>query len=289
MTPVNLLIVLSSTLIHVLANLSFKRARQPRPFVWGMLALASLLFSPLLLAAGGVTPLGLGVLALSGLLDALYFYTMSQAYTLTDLSIAYPLARGTSPLLLVLWSLLFLGEKPTLAGLGGIVLIVTGMYVVNLKSGDWLRPLRMAREPGPRRALLAGLFISLYSALDKYGIQRAGVPPLTYTYFTVLFTVFWLTPPLLWRAYRWRDVRAEWRAGPVWMLVGGAATLGAYSLVLLALQRGTPVLYAGAVREFSVVVGAFVGWRFLKEEQGPLRVLGAALVAAGVATIALGG
>ncbi len=288
MTPANLTLVLCSTLVHVLANTAFKRARSPTAFAFGMISTGAVLFAPLLLFARDLSWFSLGILALSGLLDALYFFTMSRAYALTDLSVAYPLARGVSPLLLLIWSVLLLGERPSPAGLLGIGLIVVGLYVVNLKgTGGWRRPLQSLGQPGPRRALLAGLFISLYSALDKYGVIRTGLPPLTYTYLTLVFTVAWLAP-IVWRRHGWAGVRAEWQAGRLWMLLGGIATMGAYGLVLTAISRGAPVSYAGAVREFSVVVGAIVGWRFLREQQGPGRVAGASLVACGVTAIALG-
>ena len=289
MTLDNLLILLLSTLFHVLANTAFKRARIPAVFSWGMIVAAVILYAPLLYFTRNLTPFSLGILALSGLLDAAYFVSMSRAYALTDLSVAYPLARGLAPLLLAVWAILFLGEAPTAFGAAGIGLIVLGLYTVNLRGPDgWKKPLHSLRHPGARFALLAGLFISLYTALDKYGLKTTGLPPLTYTYWTLFFTALWLTPLIL-RTQARATIREELRADWLLLLLAGLATLGAYGLVMIVVGRGTPISYAGAVREFSVVLGAFVGWRFLKEKQGPMRVLGAALVALGVVAIGLAG
>ncbi len=288
MTLDNLALILGSTLVHVFANTAFKRSKTPTIFSWGMLAAAVVLYSPLWLSFH-FSWFILAIVCLSGLLDAMYFLSMSQAYRRADLSVAYPLARGTAPLLLVVWATLFLAERPSVVGYLGIALVAFGLYTVNLEGAhDWLRPLRSLREPGPRWALVAGLFISLYTALDKYGVFSTGLAPMTYTYQTLVWTVIWMTPFVL-AQHRWPQVRAEWRASWPWLALTGLATLAAYGLVLIAVRRGAPVSYAGAIREFSVVLGAIVGWRLLGESRGLARVLGAALVALGVIAIALGG
>jgi len=288
MTPQNLALVLASTLVHVFANTAFKSSRHPTVFAWGMLAAAVILFSPLW-AYAHFNWIILGIVALSGLLDALYFLSMSRAYAKTDLSVAYPLARGTAPLLLSVWATVFLAERPSPAGFLGIGLIAAGLYTVNLTDAkDWRRPLRSLKEAGPRWALLAGLFISLYTALDKYGLSVTRLAPMAYTYQTLVWTVIWMTPGVL-ALHRWKEVWGEWRIHWPRLALAGVATLAAYGLVLIAVSRGAPVSYAGAVREFSVVLGAVVGWRFLGESRGIPRVLGASLVALGVAVIAVAG
>jgi drug/metabolite transporter (DMT)-like permease len=95
-----------------------------------------------------------------------------------------------------------------------------------------------------------------------------------------------LTPFTL-REIGWAGLRAEWAFSKGWTVLAGFTSLSAYALVLFAMARGTPASYAGAIREFSVVLGAGYGVLVLKESSGPMRLLGAGLVAAGIATIGL--
>jgi drug/metabolite transporter (DMT)-like permease len=164
------------------------------------------------------------------------------------------------------------------------------LYLVNLPAlSDWKRPLLGFRSPAVRWALLTGLLISIYSSIDKVGMRY--VDPLPYLYLFLVVT--WLALSAQWLSPNRRSaLRAEWRADRrklVWSaaavaLLGG----GAYALVLAAL-RLSPVSYVSPVRELSVVVGAWLGVRFMNEPGGRLRIFAAALVALGIGVIALGG
>jgi drug/metabolite transporter (DMT)-like permease len=286
MSPTNLLLILGSACMHVIVHIGLKKARDRTSFVWWMLVWSMVLFSPILFLFDHPLPLlAVGIMLLSSVFEAAYFLAIAKAYRGADLSVVYPLARGTAPALLLVWSALILREAITGGGIAGVIAIAAGLYVINLpRLGAWREPLRSLRQTGPRWALLAGLSTSLYTAIDKVGISL--VPPLLYTYIALGITVVWVTPFTL-REVGWRGLRQELRASRLGTVLAGLMTLGAYGIVLLAMQSGTPASYAGAVREFSVVLGASYGVFVLKESHSPMRIVGSLMVASGVAMIGL--
>ena len=285
MTPANLALILGSAVVHVVAHVALKTARDRTAFVWWMLLWGGVLFAPVLvLLAEPVTPAAWGIMAVSAVFEALYFISVARAYQHADLSVVYPLARGSAPLFLLIWSTLFIGDRPSAAGLAGIVIIALGLYLINLpRLAAWREPLRALRQAGPRLALLAGLCISLYTVIDRVGVTRLN--PLLYTYLALWLTVLFMTPYTL-RAVGWAGLRAELRSSRFNSVIAGFTTLAAYAIVLYAIRAGVLVSYAGAMREISVVFGVIAGLVLLKERGSAMRVLGGVAVAAGVALIA---
>jgi drug/metabolite transporter (DMT)-like permease len=288
MTLDNLLIILVSACVHVVAHVVLRRPGNRDARVWWLLAWGFVLFTPMLVWRWPALSLtAVGVLLLSAMFEAGYFIAIARAYRELDLSLVYPLARGSAPVWLVVWSAMILSEPTPPGGLVGIALIVCGLYVSNLPSlGAWLRPLEALRHNGPRWALLAGLFISLYTATDRVGITL--VEPLPYTVLALGLTALVMLP-LTVRAVGWPQLHAEgrreWRSN----LVAGFTTVAAYGLVLVAIQRGLPTSYAGATREASVALATAIGIFWFKEAGPFTRWLGAALIVAGVAGLKLFG
>jgi drug/metabolite transporter (DMT)-like permease len=194
MTLPNLILILASAVVHVAAHVAIKRARDRTAFVWWMLFWGGVLFLPLAVLRWQALSLAAVLMMVgSAIFEALYFYAIARAYRHGDLSVVYPLARGMAPLFLLIWSTLLLSDRVTLGGAAGIALIALGLYLINLpRLGAWSRPLRSLGQPGPRWALLAGLSISLYTLIDRFGIQL--VDPLLYTYLALWITVGLLTP-----------------------------------------------------------------------------------------------
>jgi len=277
---------LASALVHVMAHVALKRAQDRSAFVWWMLLWGGVLYAPVLFLAHPAIPLGVwAIMAISAAFEAIYFLAIARAYRLGDLSLVYPLARGTAPLLLLLWTTLFLSDHITPAGVGGIALIAAGLYIINLpRLGAWLGPLRSLAQPAPQAALLAGLCISLYTFVDRTGVQY--LDPLLYTYLVIILTLLLMTPLVLRRA-GWHGLRQELVSSRLGSVLAGFTTLAAYAIVLYTIRAGTPASYAGAVREISVVFGTLIGIVFLHEKGSRARIVGAVCVVAGVALIAL--
>lgn len=284
MSLTSFLLILGSACIHVVAHVALKRTRDRVAFTWWVLWWGCVLFAPVLVFRWQtIPPLGWAIMAFSAVFEAGYFAAIAQAYQTGDLSVVYPLARGTAPLLTLIWATLFLQEQTQWGGVFGIALIALGLYVINLpKLGAWLEPLRELNRPGPRWALLAGLCISGYTTIDKFGIGL--VDPLLYTYLALWMTLALLTPWTL-RARGWAGLTQELRHSRFNSVISGFTTLAAYAIVLYAMQAGTPASYAGAVREVSVVLGTGIGIFILKEQGTWMRLGGALLVAGGVVLI----
>jgi len=274
--------------LHAITNVLIKKARDKLAFGWWMLCAFCVPGFPVLFFIPQTKSIGWLFVVASGLLEAIYFFSLSRAYTYGDLSLVYPLARGSAPLFVLLWAVMFLQERPTRIGLLGILLVVTGLYFIHLPSlKDWKRPLAGFRVPAVRWALLTGLLISLYTAIDKKGVFYFS--PWVYLYL-ILF-VFWLALSVQWLSPQRRiALRAEVGLDRSLLPVMGAALFGTagYAFVLIAMKL-TPVSYVSPVREISVVMGAWIGIRFLGEPGGRLRIIAAAIVATGVLLIALGG
>lgn len=269
------------------AHVGYKRATNKLAFMWWWLLVVIVLFSPVLLTLRwDWPPIAWAVVAASALAEAAYMFSTSMAYARSDLSIVYPLSRGSAPLFIAVWAGLFLGERPSLAGWAGIALIVAGLYILNLRSaGDLLKPLRSLQQSGSRWALLAGLCTSAYSVLDKTGVRY--IAPLPYLYLVLAGS--WLAlAPVCWLGLRRAVMVREWQVGKWSALLTGVVVMMAYVLVLTAMRRSA-VSYVGAVREMSVILGAWVGSVWLREGQAGLRVPASVLVAAGIVLIAVAG
>lgn len=290
MTLFSLGLLFLAAVLHALSNALIKLSRDKLAFTWWMLTAWVIIGFPLIFFVGQPLPIGWLLILVSGLIEAVYFITLTRAYALGDLSQVYPLARGSAPLFVLLWALIFLGERPTPIGVVGILIVVIGLYLVNLSAlSEWKRPLLSFRSPAARWAVITGLLISIYSAIDKVGMRY--VDPLPYLYLFLFVTWIalaaqWLNPDrrLALRAELKPDVKRSLLKATVVALSGS----GAYALVLAAL-RLSPVSYVSPVRELSVVFGAWIGVRFMGEPGGRLRIFAAMMVTLGVILIALGG
>lgn len=284
-----LLLILAASVLHATWNFLAKRSRDKLAlFWWAMLVALFCCLPPLLWGQPWRLPTaGWGWAAASGLLQALYCLLLGLAYHEGDLSIVYPLSRGTAPLLMVMWGAWFLDERLSLKGGVGILLVVLGVYVLHLPAltlqAFW-EPFRRLRERSSQLALGVAVLISLYQLLDKRG--TAVWPPWLYacTLYTCLFVWLCLLLPFVrTRAQLVAAWQEDW-----WNIVPvGLLLFLAYALVLLAMRQ-VQLGYLGAIRNVSIVIGALLGVVFLKEPFGHLRLLGAGLIGGGVACIALG-
>src|SRR5690349_21290276 len=149
----SLLLLLIAAMLHALTNLFMKQSRDKIAFVWWMVAVTIVLGAPILLLLNRPQPIAWVIICVSGILEGIYFFTLTRAYSSGDLSLVCPIARCSAPLFLFLWAIAFLHEHPTGAGACGIFLIVIGLYLINLRSiADWARPFEAFRSPASRWA-----------------------------------------------------------------------------------------------------------------------------------------
>jgi drug/metabolite transporter (DMT)-like permease len=277
-----LILVVAAAFAHAGWNLLAKTASGGAVFVWVCAVAATVIYAPALVVAevADPSPLGLAAIGLmlgSGALHALYFVLLQRGYREGDLSLVYPLARGTGPLLSTLAAIAFLSERPSALALAGAAIIVGAVFSLAHRPGRGARTAVVF-------ALLTGAAIASYTLWDKQAVDAQGLSPVTYYWGTNLFNAAILTPFVLGRA---REVGPVWRAHRRQAL--GVAVLSplAYILVLFALAQA-PVSYVAPARELSILVAAAAGVTLLDEGDTRRRLLAAAAIVVGIAALAIG-
>ena len=279
-----IVLLLTSASLHALWNLLLKRS-QEKYSAMGWQVLISGVFAFFLLLFTGFPPRSMWLLALISMaLEAVYFILLSNAYSDHDFSLVYPIARGTAPAFLMLWSILFLHENPTTAGVIGILMIVSGMVIIGATSLIQNRGSRVHFR-GILTALGVALTISLYTFIDGTAVKHG--PPLPYA-LTMFMLVPFLTTSYNVRRFGWKHFAAAWNGPRLPLILAAALGVVAYLVALIAYSFA-PLSYSGAIREVSVVIGALLGWRFLDEKMGGTRLLGAVVIFAGILVIAIFG
>jgi drug/metabolite transporter (DMT)-like permease len=278
-------LLLAAALMHTTWNLLVKRAKEKQVFIWCSLIAGTIIFSPLLLTNSLSLVSVWPFLLSSALVEAIYYITLIRAYENGDFSLVYPMARGAAPAFLLIWATIFLGERPQLFGLIGIALLVVGLIIVGGKTWWTLRKTMGFSKSALALALGVAFCISIYTAIDGAAVRH--VSPLPYTVLVIALSVLFITPVVVIR-YGRSAIVGEWRANWIRIALVGLFTLLAYILALKAYSIA-PVSYAGSVREVSVVFAAFVGWRWLGESFGAIRLVGTFFIFAGILVIAFAG
>src|SRR3972149_686975 len=279
-----LVLLFFSAVMHAFWNFLLKNAEE-KYIAMGWQVILSGIFSLGFIFFTGLPPKEMWLFAfISMILEAIYFILLCSAYSDHDFSLVYPIARGAAPALLVLWSAIFLREQLTAGGYLGIAMITGGIIVIGattlLQNKSEKPHLR-----GILTALSVALVISIYTFIDGTAVKNGPALPYGLSMFVM---VPFVTTPYLTRKYGWDHFTDMWKKKRGYLLLGGVLGLVAYMLALFA-YTFAPLSYSGAIREVSAVIGAFLGWRSLKEEMGGVRVVGSAIVFAGVMVIALFG
>jgi len=287
-----LALVLTAALLHALWNIVAKRAGGDARFQLLTAVLVALVWAPLgIWAAWGVLPgwgpLEWGLVLASGLVHLAYFNVLLTGYRVSELTVVYPVARGSGPLVSALGAVLVLGERLTLQSGAGVLAVCGGVFLIAGGPRLWAAA---HDEPAQRRRVrlgigygaATGLLIAGSTLIDGYAVKVALLSPILVDYFGNLLRL-----PFLWPVWlRDRSAclvawRAQWKHA---LVVAVTAPLG-YVLVLYALTLA-PLSHVAPARELSMLFAALLGGRWLGEgERGP-RIAGAACIAAGVMALA---
>jgi drug/metabolite transporter (DMT)-like permease len=277
-------LLLTSAVLHALWNLILKQSSE-KYVAMGWQVIISGIISVIALFFTGLPPRSMWIFALISMtLEAIYFVLLSFAYSDHDFSLVYPVARGAAPALVVLWSFLFLQEVPSTLGFIGIATIVLGLVIIGATS------LFQPHEGKPKFrgiaiALSIALVISIYTLIDGFAVKHGPVMPYGLSMFMLVPI---LTTPVIVRHYGRDHFVKAWKDQPARLILVGFLGVIAYLFALFAYSIA-PVNYSEAIREVSVVIGAFAGWQLLGEKLGKTRVLGAAVIFAGIVLIAVFG
>ena len=280
-----LLLVVLASFIHASWNLLAKRAASVGPiFVFAYNLIACVAYAPwvlyLLTQGGGVasTWAGVGFVLMSGLIHLAYSLCLQRGYQVADLSVVYPVARGTGPMLSTLGAFLILGEAPSVQGVGGLLLVVAGIGLI-ATQGDLSAFRRPAGQSGVRWGAATGGLIASYTVVDAYAVKSLGITPVVLDWFSNLLRFFLLAPLVIADPHRAIDaMRGYW-----WIAIGvGLLSPLSYILVLAALTSGAPLSLVAPMREMSMMVGVIMGMLILREKVGPWRLAGCGVLIAGV-------
>ena len=286
MRSVDLTLVVGAALCHASWNLLAKRAGGGRAFVFLVFGLETLLYAPVAAVAWLLERPDLGraqiaFMAGSAVLHLAYFLLLQLGYRAGDLSLVYPLARGTGPALSSAGAILFLGERPSGLALAGGALVVLGLVLLAAPRAALRSSATGGR--GVAFALLTGALIAGYTLWDAHAVKSLGISPILLDWTSVLGRSLLLAP----FALRATSLRGAWRTQRFEAV--GVAVLSplAYILVLTALVSA-PVSYVAPARELSIVFATLMGAFLLHERDAARRLPLAGLIAAGVVALALG-
>jgi uncharacterized membrane protein len=291
-------LIAGAAVLHVAWNVLLKTAGDPlRAAAIGMTSAAAVIVPAaangwVLIGRPAVPPEAIGLSIASGALEAAYFGFLAAAYRRGDLSVVYPIARGTAPLLAVAVGIGVLGERLGVAGIAGVALLLVGLLTLQ-RPWRFLRAANRANgsgDPAVRFALATGVMIAAYSAVDRVGARL--VEPWFYA------GLIWASCMVFLWAYVWfrrtvlraRDEVGAFDRGRA--AFGGLITLAAYLLILAAFSVA-PLTAVAPLRESAIVLAS--GWGTMRlgegrDRQETIRRIGAsALVVCGAILLAIDG
>ena len=288
-----LFLVLTGALIHAMWNIAAKKAGGDARFAFFSAVVMFIAWSPLCIWLGWrIVPTWSWkewtAIAISGFVHWLYFICLLTGYRKSDLTVVYPVARGSAPLMSSGVAVVVFGEQLSAFGVLGIAGVVIGVFLV--AGGPAL--FSAAHDPHKRERIktgvfwgaLTGLLIACYTILDAWTVKVLAVSPILFDYWCNILRMPYSALPVL------RDIpeakrlwKLQWKYAAI---VGVFSPIG-YVLVLYA-AKIAPVSHVAPAREVSMLFAALIGGQLLGESDRGLRILGACCIAVGVMALALG-
>ncbi|MFT7774514.1 EamA family transporter [Roseateles sp.] len=289
-----LALVLAAALLHAVWNLAAKKWGGGTHFVFSCALGVVVLWLPAVLWVGldelpRWSMLAWGFVAASAVVHLAYFNCLIAGYRASDLTVVYPVARGSGPLLSALAAVTLLDEHLGVHGALGLAGVVGGILLITMGPRLIGRDMAHDAEAARRRRMgvwwgaATGALIAGYTLLDGYAVKMLAVSPLMLDYFGNVLRVPLQLPTLLRQPHSfWPELRRSWRGV---LAVAGLGPL-AYILVLMAI-REAPLSRVAPAREVSMLFAALLGGQLLGEGERGWRLAGAALIGIGVVSLAL--
>jgi len=281
-----LFLVLTAAVLHAFWNVLSKKAGGKAPFLWLMYIASTIIYLPVLICQVLKSQIIFSEALLwfslsSAVLHITYFLILQKGYRKGDLSVVYPLARGSGPLFSSAAAILFLQEELKLFTTLGLVFILSGVLVVTglrLKATT-----NLTKLTGVFWGILTGLFIAFYTFNDAVAIKSYAVSPLMITFLSNFLGCFLLFPLVIGQKV---EIKREVREHKWPIMVIGFLSPAAYILVLEAMKYA-PLTVVAPARETSILLGVFMGSRVLSEQNGKRRLIGSVLILAGIVTLSI--
>lgn len=270
-----LLLVLAAAVLHAGWNFIVKTSDDRLVAAWAVATAAALVNVPVLVFLGLPERSAAGWLALSSVLHVAYGFALAGAYDRVDLAAAYPIARGTAPLIVAVISVPLLGDSINLVGMIGIVLVSSSLAIIGLRHVP----------SGVAWPVLTGVVIAAYTLSDGAGV-RAGDESVRYiaAMFVLHSVLFTVTLGFTRRSTITMREAVTRQTGR--LLIGGASSAGAYLLVMIA-ARTTPLGLVAGLRETSAGIGVIAGYTLLGERVTPKHAAAVVVAIVGAVTIAI--
>lgn len=287
MSAFTIALVLVAALLHATWNVLAKRARGGIAFIWLCFAVSVVAYLPVVIVAWALLRPRLEAIDVvfivgNGVAHIVYFLLLQRGYRDGDLSLVYPLARGSGPLLSSLAAIVIFAERPSPLACIGIALVVAGIFAgsTGARGNGSARSHRISMAYG----LATGASIAAYTLWDKYSVSTLAISPIVYDYFGNVVRTVLLVPIAI--AKR-DELRPAWQR--LRLEIVGIAVLSplAYLLILWALIAA-PVSVVAPAREVGIVFGAALGVRLFGEAAGRRRIAAAFVIFAGIAALARG-
>ena len=290
MHPLAIALVLLSAGMHALRNFFNKQALDKQAFIWWYETVGLVFFTPVFLyacvTAANDIPLSIPLIVLSSAVHFCYWLFLSKSLEKGDLSLVYPIMRS-SPALVLVFSVTILGEDVSTAGIAGIILVVCGVYTINmtrLTFSDLFQPIRaMASDRAIQFAFLTLLSVAGYTLVDKIAVSRMN--PLIFAYLYPWISLGLFTG-YIFRGKPRGTLKREWMARKRSILACGFLSIFGYLLILLAFTFER-MSYIAGLRQLSIVFAVLLGGHFLNEENRLIRIVSSIIIFTGAYFIAV--
>jgi drug/metabolite transporter (DMT)-like permease len=288
-----LFLVLTGALIHALWNIAAKKAHGDSRFTFFSCVIMAVVWSPLCLWLGWHVVPTWGwkewtAITVSGFVHWVYFMCLLTGYRKSDLTVVYPIARGSGPLLSSGVAVIVFGEQISALGVFGILGVVVGVFLI--AGGPALFRAMHDQEKKARIhagifwGALTGMFIATYTVLDAWAVKVLAMSPILFDYWCNLLRMPYASVSVL---RDWPEAKRLWSLQWKYAAIVGIFSPIGYVMVLYAATMA-PVSHVAPAREVSMLFAALLGGQLLGETDRGLRVLGACCIAAGVMALAFG-
>jgi len=285
-----ILLVLLSGFVHATWNFFAKKSKDKLTFFYIVKIIQTVIYLPLIiyiLSRNPVLSKAIPYIIASGLIHTVYWYSLGEAYTYGDLSIVYPIARS-APAVIPIFSFLFLGERLTLWGIIGIILVSIGVYLLTFEHGQFKETLRKIfgfKEKGIIFSYITLITVVAFSLNDKKASSL--VDPIAYVYLFEIVSLIGLTPVMFLRK-KTTEIKKEFGHNFINLLLSGVMVILSYALIIYTMKYSL-VSYVTSVRQVGIVFGVLFGVIFLKEDYGLRRIISSVLITLGIIIIGLFG
>ncbi|MEN1967142.1 EamA family transporter [Lentibacillus sp. N15] len=276
--------IILSACMHATWNFLAKKSDSGATFVWLYLTVSTVIYAPVMIIFFIVSPTVIGWTELlfivgSVILHLGYSVTLQKGYKVGDLSVIYPIARGTGPLLVAIFAIFLFNEQLHFMGVVGVILIVVSVFILSggfqmIRKIDSMLPISYG--------LMIGVMIAGYTLLDKGAVSIVLVSPLLLNYATILGQFLLLSPVA---KKQWNQVKTDWSKHRKEAIGVGILNPLAYILILTTMMF-TPVSHVAPVREVSILFGAIMGTYLLREGFGIRRGFASGMMVIGIIVLA---